>query len=449
MYCLAVPIFNISKEQRYKIITLLQHFHTVSDQYQVVFTSGATAALALVADAFQFGGEPGEPGAFVYLQESHTSVLGMRARLAGRPVSVTALPAAAAAAALSWSRGWRRGAGDGSCGRENAFAATCDLDLSRVQPDFVCISFYKMFGYPTGLGALLVHRRAEHTLQKAYFGGGTVQVSLAGEDFHVPREALHERMEDGTVPFLAIAAVTHGLDTLRRLTGSMSAVSSHVFGLARYTYRHLAELRHGSGAPVARLYADTEYDSAVTQGGIVAFNLLRPDGEFFGSTEPDTDQPVPGHSLLYQPALSMKVLSALVVLSALCALALASPGGYGGYGGGHKGGYGGYGGGHKGSYGGGYGGGHKGGYGGGHKGGYGGGYGGGHKGGYGGGYGGGHKGGYGGGYGGGHKGGYGGGYGGGHKGGYGGYGGGHKGGYGGYGGGHKGGYGGGYGGGYH
>ena len=65
----------------------------------------------------------------------------------------------------------------------------------------------------------------------------------------------------------------------------MSAVSSHVFGLARYTYRQLSALRHGNGAPVVRLYANTEYDDPATQGGILAFNLLRPDGEFFGSTE--------------------------------------------------------------------------------------------------------------------------------------------------------------------
>ncbi|XP_037082509.1 molybdenum cofactor sulfurase-like [Pollicipes pollicipes] len=315
---------------------LLQHFNTSGDDYAVVFTSGATAALALLADAFQFGGDAAAPGSFVYLQESHTSVLGVRGRLAGRPVTVSALAPAAAAAAFSaaaadqqsddtrrglfafpalcnfsgrkypleWVTQARRGALDGlTAGRRlrgRGHVAGCrwyclldaaghvgtnDLDLSRAQPDFVCLSFYKMFGYPTGLGALLVHRRAQHTLQKAYFGGGTVQVSLAGEDFHVARSELHERLEDGTLPFLAIAAVTHGLDTVRRLAGPMKAVSAHVFGLAQYTYRHLSALRHSNGSPVVRIYSDTEYDDIETQGGIISFNLLRPDGAFFGSTE--------------------------------------------------------------------------------------------------------------------------------------------------------------------
>jgi len=31
-----------------------------------------------------------------------------------------------------------------------AFVPTNPLDLSQVKPDFVPVSFYKMFGYPTG-----------------------------------------------------------------------------------------------------------------------------------------------------------------------------------------------------------------------------------------------------------------------------------------------------------
>lgn len=39
-----------------------------------------------------------------------------------------------------------------------AFVPTQPLDLTQFPADFVSISFYKMFGYPTGLGALLVRR---------------------------------------------------------------------------------------------------------------------------------------------------------------------------------------------------------------------------------------------------------------------------------------------------
>ena len=40
-----------------------------------------------------------------------------------------------------------------------AFVSTNRLRLREVQPDFVSVSFYKMFGYPTGVGCLLVRKR--------------------------------------------------------------------------------------------------------------------------------------------------------------------------------------------------------------------------------------------------------------------------------------------------
>ena len=44
-----------------------------------------------------------------------------------------------------------------------AFAPTNRLDLSVIKPDYVPVSFYKMFGYPTGVGAL--HRQARGARQ--------------------------------------------------------------------------------------------------------------------------------------------------------------------------------------------------------------------------------------------------------------------------------------------
>ena len=40
------------------------------------------------------------------------------------------------------------------------------------RPDFVTLSFYKMFGYPTGLGALLIRRESAACLEKKTFAGG-------------------------------------------------------------------------------------------------------------------------------------------------------------------------------------------------------------------------------------------------------------------------------------
>ena len=55
-----------------------------------------------------------------------------------------------------------------------AYVPTNGLDLRSVKPDFVCVSFYKMFGYPTGVGCLLVRNTAFSKLRRPWFAGGTV-----------------------------------------------------------------------------------------------------------------------------------------------------------------------------------------------------------------------------------------------------------------------------------
>jgi len=99
-----------------------------------------------------------------------------------------------------------------------SLAASSPLDLSTVSPDFVCLSFYKMFGLPTGLGALLVRSGSEDHLQKQYFGGGTVFMALASKKLrHEPRNVFHEWFEDGTIDFLSIAQLRLAIDYFAKL----------------------------------------------------------------------------------------------------------------------------------------------------------------------------------------------------------------------------------------
>ena len=58
-----------------------------------------------------------------------------------------------------------------------AFVPTNRLDLSAYRPDFVAVSFYKLFGYPTGIGALIARRPALARLRRPWFSGGTVLLS--------------------------------------------------------------------------------------------------------------------------------------------------------------------------------------------------------------------------------------------------------------------------------
>lgn len=67
------------------------------------------------------------------------------------------------------------------------------LDLQKCPADFVPISFYKLFGFPTGLGALLVRNNTASMLKKAYFGGGTAAAYLSGEDYYLPVTSISDR----------------------------------------------------------------------------------------------------------------------------------------------------------------------------------------------------------------------------------------------------------------
>ena len=83
-----------------------------------------------------------------------------------------------------------------------AFLSCNGLDLAEIQPAFIVLSFYKMFGYPTGLGALLIKKSCVDVLEKKYFGGGTVDVALVHKNFHVSRKQTSQKYEDGTSNFL-------------------------------------------------------------------------------------------------------------------------------------------------------------------------------------------------------------------------------------------------------
>lgn len=160
-------------------------------------------------------------------------------------------------------------------------------DLSKFPADFVCLSFYKIFGYPTGLGALLVRTDAAQTLQKSYFGGGTVAASIADIDFVRKRESIEQWFEDGTVPFLSIAALRHGFEVINQL--GISNIARHTGSLVAYTQSKLVSFRHSNGEQVCVLYGKQNIEGiwspSCKQGPTVTFNLKRPDGSWVGYIE--------------------------------------------------------------------------------------------------------------------------------------------------------------------
>ncbi|KAL0050843.1 hypothetical protein WJX82_008290 [Trebouxia sp. C0006] len=273
----------------------LQMCNAPLGEYECVFTSGATGALKLVAEAFPWQ----EGSQFVYTQDNHNSVLGIRELAIDQGASATCVEMSSAKgsrtefAAVGQSMDSGRSEGDRWHVLIDAAkaCATAPPDLTQNPADFVALSYYKIFGYPTGLGALLVHKRAVPALmkRKRYFGGGTVAVSLAEEDFFRRREGA-AGLEDGTAHYLGIAAVRHGFHQLAAL-GGFPAIGNHSQSVTRWFAQRLVALRHADGAPLCVLYGahhlqpGAQAPGAVGQGPVVTFNMLRHDGSFFGYRE--------------------------------------------------------------------------------------------------------------------------------------------------------------------
>ncbi|XP_060967881.1 molybdenum cofactor sulfurase isoform X3 [Cannabis sativa] len=162
--------------------------------------------------------------------------------------------------------------------------ATEPPDLSQYSADFVVLSMYKLFGYPTGIGALIVRNDAAKLLKKTYFSGGTVAASIADIDFVIRRKGIEELFEDGTVSFLSIASLSHGFKILNSLT--ISAINQHTTSLARYVRKVLLSLQHENGISVCKLYGTSASKVLHHElGPIISFNLKRPDGSWYGYRE--------------------------------------------------------------------------------------------------------------------------------------------------------------------
>jgi molybdenum cofactor sulfurtransferase len=277
---------------------VLGYFNAAPDEYEVIFTANASGALKLVGEAYPFH----KGGRCLLTVDNHNSVNGLReyARARGaatRYVPLTlpdfridatamhdaleggrgggdnllAYPAQSNVSGVQHDLGWivtAQAKGWDVLLDAAAFVPTNRLDLNRWHPDFVTLSFYKMFGYPTGVGCLLARRASLAKLQRPWFAGGTVAVASVHGDGHVLHDG-SEAFEDGTINYLALPAVETGLDFLASL--GIDTIHAHISTFTARLLANLAPLRHGTGTPLARIYGprDTE-----RRGGTITFNLL-------------------------------------------------------------------------------------------------------------------------------------------------------------------------------
>ncbi len=272
--------------------------------YICVFTQNASGALKIVGESYPF--ESGTP--FVILSDNHNSVNGIREfcnKKQGKteyvPVrcedlriedavlqnaldknttytgnKLFAMPAQSNVSGVKHDLAWinyAQSKGYDVILDAAAFVPTSRLDLKVVQPEFVSVSFYKIFGYPTGLGCLLIKKSAFSKLCKPWFAGGTVDVVSVCYPFHTLEEG-HERFEDGTINYLNIPSLKLGLEFIESI--GIDRINKRVTHLTAYLLKALSELRHKNGNEVVHILGPKNIEN---RGGTIIMTFKNAAGK--------------------------------------------------------------------------------------------------------------------------------------------------------------------------
>jgi selenocysteine lyase/cysteine desulfurase len=275
---------------------VLKFFNADPQEYLAIFTSNASGALKLVGESYPFPN-----GRYLLTFDNHNSVNGIREFAHARGGKVTYIPIALPDMRVDESQ-LSRELSQPSRGGYNlfaypaqsnfssvqhplewiekaqqygwdvlldaaAFVPTNKLDLSRFKPDFVPISFYKMFGYPTGIGALIARKKALAKLNRPWFAGGTITVaSVQGDKYYLADGA--SAFEDGTIDYLNIPAVEIGLKHVESI--GYDVIHERVDSLTGWLLDNLTAMKHSNGLPLVRVYGPTTLDR---RGGAVTVNF--------------------------------------------------------------------------------------------------------------------------------------------------------------------------------
>jgi selenocysteine lyase/cysteine desulfurase len=279
---------------------VLRYFGAAPEDYTVIFTGNASGACRLVGEAYPFG----RRNRLVLTSDNHNSVHGIREFARGRRAEAVyvpfgssqlrveddavrvalrrargglfAFPAQSNFTGVQHPLGWIDVAHDHGYDvllDAAAYVPANRLDLSAHRPDFVAVSWYKVFGYPTGVGCLIARREALARLERPWFAGGTISAVSVLAGWHA-LSAGEAGFEDGTPSFLYIPDVEFGLSWVSRI--GIGVIHERVRCLTGWLLDQLSGLRHSNGAAMAWVHgpADTR-----GRGGTVAFSLLDPRGD--------------------------------------------------------------------------------------------------------------------------------------------------------------------------
>jgi molybdenum cofactor sulfurtransferase len=277
-------------------------FFNAGDDYFCIFTANASGALKIVGESYPFNAS----STFILTSDNHNSVNGIREFCKGKggttqyatvhyddlcldednlqqllenaPPSDTrlfAFPAQSNVSGIKHDLSWiakAQALGFDVLLDAAAYVPTSKLDLQKHQPDFVSASFYKIFGYPTGLGCLLVKKNSFHKLVKPWFAGGTVTMVSVVEQQRFLAEG-HERFEDGTLSYNTLPVVKFGLDYIREI--GHERIGRRLRYLSEYLYQALSNIKHENGQPVVKIFGTNDFS---IRGGNLLMNFFKSDG---------------------------------------------------------------------------------------------------------------------------------------------------------------------------
>ncbi|XP_024377388.1 uncharacterized protein [Physcomitrium patens] len=290
------PLFSHVSETQHRLLSML---NTTSSNYSIIFTAGFQQSFRVLAESFPF--RKGTP--LLVCQDNHVAVrqvMQSAHRAGGRSVlspvteelciqsdelhkllrrqtkrnasnvGLFIYPAQSNVSGIKHSLKWIAEA------QQNKWNVCLDvttnlpsnhLDLSTYQPDFIVGSFQHIFGYPSGMGFLLVRRESfcVRALPSEAVQFIRNMAADEGEHCHILCPT------DNTMNLLQFAALNLGFIQLERI--GLSAIQKRVSSLMQWLVQRLCTLRHKNDDSryLLRVYGSHANEG---QGSIVTFNVI-------------------------------------------------------------------------------------------------------------------------------------------------------------------------------
>ncbi|CAE6417738.1 hypothetical protein ACGC1H_005145 [Rhizoctonia solani] len=295
---------------------VLSFFDADPEEYIVVWTANATAGLKLVGESFPFTSE----SSLILPVDAHNSVQGIRAFAGRAGAHVEYVPcleeggfnieeALRVIQALTESPGSSdprprslmaltglsnltnrkvplqgivsaaRAHGVHTILDAAALAPTTRISLRSTPVDSMVVSFYKMFGFPTGVGALVAKKGFLDILERPWFAGGAVDLVQVPGVIATPAECISSRFEEGTINYLTLPAVTAGINMLSEY---MDLLPVRLSSLYHYLYSQISMLQYpDTKTPVVQILTGepSPPSTAPPHGYVLSFLILDRKGE--------------------------------------------------------------------------------------------------------------------------------------------------------------------------